>query len=74
MRPSRSEPVPLVDVARVAGASMPSGAEDIGITGVTLDSRSVRPGDLYAALPGSVTHGATFAEADIDRGPPWARF
>jgi UDP-N-acetylmuramoyl-L-alanyl-D-glutamate--2,6-diaminopimelate ligase len=32
----------------------------VGISGVTLDSRSVRPGDLYAAVPGAVTHGAAF--------------
>jgi UDP-N-acetylmuramoyl-L-alanyl-D-glutamate--2,6-diaminopimelate ligase len=31
------------------------------LTGVTLDSRRVRPGDLYAALPGFTTHGARFA-------------
>lgn len=31
------------------------------LTGVTLDSRSVLPGDLYAALPGANTHGARFA-------------
>jgi UDP-N-acetylmuramoyl-L-alanyl-D-glutamate--2,6-diaminopimelate ligase len=30
------------------------------LTGVTLDSRAVRPGDLYAALPGFTTHGARF--------------
>jgi len=32
------------------------------VTGCTLDSRAVRPGDLYAALPGSTAHGADFAE------------
>ncbi len=31
------------------------------VTGVTLDSRAVCPGDLYAALPGARTHGARFA-------------
>jgi UDP-N-acetylmuramoyl-L-alanyl-D-glutamate--2,6-diaminopimelate ligase len=31
------------------------------LTGVTHDSRAVRPGDLYAALPGSTVHGARFA-------------
>lgn len=35
-----------------------------GVTGITHDSRLVRPGDLYAALPGSRFHGARFcAEA-----------
>jgi len=32
----------------------------VAVTGVSLDSRSVLPGDLYAALPGAVTHGAEF--------------
>jgi UDP-N-acetylmuramoyl-L-alanyl-D-glutamate--2,6-diaminopimelate ligase len=31
------------------------------LRGVTHDSRAVQPGDLYAALPGSRQHGATFA-------------
>jgi UDP-N-acetylmuramoyl-L-alanyl-D-glutamate--2,6-diaminopimelate ligase len=31
------------------------------IRGVTLDSRRVHEGDLYAALPGANTHGARFA-------------
>jgi UDP-N-acetylmuramoyl-L-alanyl-D-glutamate--2,6-diaminopimelate ligase len=31
-----------------------------GVTGITHDSRFVRPGDLYAALPGSQVHGARF--------------
>jgi UDP-N-acetylmuramoyl-L-alanyl-D-glutamate--2,6-diaminopimelate ligase len=31
-----------------------------GVTGITHDSRLVRPGDLYAALPGSRHHGARF--------------
>ncbi|MCW2614005.1 MAG: UDP-N-acetylmuramoyl-L-alanyl-D-glutamate--2,6-diaminopimelate ligase [Frankiales bacterium] len=31
------------------------------VSGCTLDSRAVQPGDLYAALPGSRAHGADFA-------------
>lgn len=31
------------------------------MTGVTIDSRNVRRGDLYVALPGNRVHGATFA-------------
>jgi UDP-N-acetylmuramoyl-L-alanyl-D-glutamate--2,6-diaminopimelate ligase len=38
------------------------------VTGVTLDSRDVRPGDLYAALPGSRAHGADFAAAAAAAG------
>lgn len=35
----------------------------MAVTGVTHASQEVRPGDLYAALPGSRRHGAEFAAA-----------
>jgi UDP-N-acetylmuramoyl-L-alanyl-D-glutamate--2,6-diaminopimelate ligase len=35
--------------------------EPVTVTGVTHACAQVRPGDLYAALPGSRTHGARFA-------------
>ena len=38
------------------------------ITGLTLDSRAVRPGFLFAALPGSAVHGARFAGYAIQQG------
>jgi UDP-N-acetylmuramoyl-L-alanyl-D-glutamate--2,6-diaminopimelate ligase len=58
-RPTRVAAIPLADLARALGAKDPeSGAE---VTGITHDSRAVRPGDLYAALPGARAHGADFA-------------
>lgn len=33
---------------------------DPDITGISVDSRTVKPGHLFAALPGSTTHGADF--------------
>jgi len=41
---------------------------DVPVTGVTLRAQDVRPGDLFAALPGSSTHGARYAGDAIDRG------
>lgn len=38
------------------------------VTGLTLDTRLVQPGDLYAALPGANTHGAHFAAAALTAG------
>ncbi len=38
------------------------------LRGVTHDSRRVRPGDLYAALPGAHTHGAAFCEQAVAAG------
>jgi UDP-N-acetylmuramoyl-L-alanyl-D-glutamate--2,6-diaminopimelate ligase len=59
-------PVRLADVAAAAGAS--TDAPDVLVTGVTLDSRVVLPGDLYAALPGHVTHGARFVDSALAAG------
>ena len=49
-------------------AGLLPGAGDADVTGVTLDSRAVRPGDVYAALPGQHTHGARFASEAVRRG------
>jgi UDP-N-acetylmuramoyl-L-alanyl-D-glutamate--2,6-diaminopimelate ligase len=38
------------------------------VTGVSLDSRAVQPGDLYAAPAGSRAHGADFADAAARAG------
>ena len=37
-------------------------ANDVSITGITLDSRDVRSGDLFVALSGERVHGASFVE------------
>jgi UDP-N-acetylmuramoyl-L-alanyl-D-glutamate--2,6-diaminopimelate ligase len=60
-RPSAPRRTSLRDLADLLG--VPSPRPDGVVTGVTLDSRDVRPGDLYAALPGARTHGADFAAA-----------
>ena len=39
------------------------------ITGVTADSRRVKPGYLFAALPGVSVDGAAFAAAAVAAGP-----
>lgn len=40
----------------------------IEITGLSMDNRHIKAGDLFAALPGSAVHGARFAKAAIDAG------
>ncbi|UWZ53201.1 UDP-N-acetylmuramoyl-L-alanyl-D-glutamate--2,6-diaminopimelate ligase [Dactylosporangium aurantiacum] len=61
-RPRSVRPVLAVELAAVAGAPMTAQDGEVAVTGVTHSSSSVRPGDLYAALPGSRVHGAQFAE------------
>ena len=75
-RPDRVPPRPLAGLAALLGlrSAGPGGAsrgpigQPGGLTGITHDSRSVRPGDLYAALPGSTVHGARFCEAAAEAG------
>jgi UDP-N-acetylmuramoyl-L-alanyl-D-glutamate--2,6-diaminopimelate ligase len=49
-------------------AVLPAGAGAIRIAGLTSDSRAVKPGFLFAALPGSTVDGAKFIPAAIAAG------
>lgn len=44
------------------------GGRDPLVTGITSDSRAVRPGFLFAALPGSAAHGASYIPAALAAG------
>jgi UDP-N-acetylmuramoyl-L-alanyl-D-glutamate--2,6-diaminopimelate ligase len=70
LRPSAGAGARLPQLAAQVGAVMADGVvvPDVPVTGVTLRAQDVLPGDLYAALPGSTTHGARFAGHAIDRG------
>jgi UDP-N-acetylmuramoyl-L-alanyl-D-glutamate--2,6-diaminopimelate ligase len=41
---------------------------DRSVTGLTLDSRAVRPGDLFFALAGTQTHGEIYIESALQNG------
>ena len=49
-------------------ASMAPQAEAVGVTGLAVDSRTVKPGDLFFALAGSKTDGSRFIDAAIAAG------
>ena len=80
LRPLTTPGVTLSELARRAGLTdvatypapaapaLAAPAADVRITGVTLSSRRVRPGDLFAALPGGHAHGARFAAAACRAG------
>jgi len=61
-------------IAEAAGArivQMPATSRDPalpGPTGVTIDSRAVRPGDLFIGLPGSQVDGGRFAPGALAAG------
>ncbi|WP_200209731.1 UDP-N-acetylmuramoyl-L-alanyl-D-glutamate--2,6-diaminopimelate ligase [Micromonospora coerulea] len=67
-RPRTVNPVRLGDLAARLAVAPPEGAPDVAVTGVTHASQEVRPGDLYAALPGARRHGAEFASGAAEAG------
>jgi UDP-N-acetylmuramoyl-L-alanyl-D-glutamate--2,6-diaminopimelate ligase len=74
IRPARQQPKPLSALGSLLGVRLdPVGRSlspnDLGrVTGVTLDSRAVVPGDLYVALPGTKVHGAAFCANAVAAG------
>lgn len=71
-RPRDPAPVPLATLAADLGAAHAAGddpaATGLTVTGLTLSSVRVLPGDLYVALPGARAHGADFAPAAVAAG------
>ena len=71
-----TEPVDRAELAQLAaqlGGRLLVGAGDVptphtALVGVTLRAQHVRPGDLFAALPGARAHGADFAAEAIAAG------
>jgi UDP-N-acetylmuramoyl-L-alanyl-D-glutamate--2,6-diaminopimelate ligase len=68
-RPSTVRPRPVAELADLVGAAAhASVTPPPAVTGITHASDAVRPGDLFAALPGVRTHGARFAGAAAEAG------
>jgi UDP-N-acetylmuramoyl-L-alanyl-D-glutamate--2,6-diaminopimelate ligase len=59
--------VPLAELADLVGLPAPGGS-DVTVTGLTLASGDVQPGDLYATLPGARTHGVRYVAEAQRRG------
>ncbi|MCW2866208.1 MAG: UDP-N-acetylmuramoylalanyl-D-glutamate--2,6-diaminopimelate ligase, partial [Marmoricola sp.] len=69
LRPSSPPHTPLTEVVAWTGATLrPPGAGALEVSGLSLSSGRVRAGDVYAALPGSRAHGATYAAEAVAAG------
>lgn len=66
-RPQAPPRTSLATLADWLGVGRPD-ADDVVVTGISLSSQRVRPGDLYAALPGARAHGIDFARAALEAG------
>ena len=68
LRPRHVDPCAVAGLAAMLGVEPAAELGGVAVTGVTHDSRQVRPGDLYAALPGSRSHGASYSAHAADAG------
>jgi UDP-N-acetylmuramoyl-L-alanyl-D-glutamate--2,6-diaminopimelate ligase len=67
-RPAGIVPVALSSLRGRAGAGAQVLGSDVAVTGVTMASNRIRPGDLFAAAPGQAAHGATYAAQALAAG------
>ncbi len=74
IRPAHQKQRPLSALSSLLGVRLAAAGNSLGrselgcVRGVTLDSRAVRAGDLYVALPGARVHGAAFCGDAVAAG------
>jgi UDP-N-acetylmuramoyl-tripeptide--D-alanyl-D-alanine ligase len=61
-------PLTASELAALAGGRLVAGDPEARVTGVSIDSRTIRPGDLFVALPGARTDGHAFLADAAGRG------
>ena len=68
LRPQHPVPRSLSGLVDDVKLELRGDAAGLQLTGVSLSSRSVQPGDLFVGVPGSFGHGAAYAAAARDAG------
>jgi UDP-N-acetylmuramoyl-L-alanyl-D-glutamate--2,6-diaminopimelate ligase len=69
LRPEKPTPRTVGELGTLIGAELPDPeGRTVKVSGLTHDSRQVRPGDLYAAMIGENAHGATFVNQAAEAG------
>lgn len=58
----------LGEIARVVGATLPTGAESRAVSGYSLDSRTIKEGELFVAVVGENFDGRKFVQMALERG------
>ena len=60
--------ITLAELCPAAGGFTIIGDSSVLVSGLELDSREVKSGDLFAALPGHITHGSSFVDSATAAG------
>ncbi|HAA90418.1 MAG: UDP-N-acetylmuramoyl-tripeptide--D-alanyl-D-alanine ligase [Thermoanaerobacterales bacterium 50_218] len=62
------KPLPLIEVTKAVNGRLLSGTTESRVTGVSIDSRAIREGDLFFAFPGKRVDGHNFVEQALRKG------
>ena len=68
LRPEHQSPVALSSIATEFGLAWAASADDLFVTGISMNTSDLRPGDLFVAMPGLKTHGANYLAMAIEKG------
>ncbi|MGI6128646.1 MAG: UDP-N-acetylmuramoyl-tripeptide--D-alanyl-D-alanine ligase [bacterium] len=60
------QPLTVADIAKVTGGWVVAGQGEAQVTGVSTDSRKLKEGHLFVALPGEKVDGHAFVQASIN--------
>lgn len=61
-------PCNVTQLIRIVSGQTTATPADEPVTGISIDSRTVKPGDAFFALPGSKSHGVLFADEAVAHG------
>lgn len=68
LRPDAVLPVNLAQFAEHFDLPVTGDAESVELTGISMNTGDLRPGDLFVAMPGKKTHGANFIAQALSQG------
>lgn len=68
LRPDHVVPVSLQDFAEHFALPIIGDVTAIQLTGISMNTGDLRPGDLFVAMPGKKTHGANFVGKALELG------
>ena len=67
LRPEHVVPVSLHQLAKRFNLEL-NGEADVSVTGISMNTSDLRPGDLFVAMPGLKSHGANFVAKALEAG------
>jgi len=68
LRPDFVKPISLDEIATKFNLVVPEEYAPIVVSGISMNTGDLRPGDLFVAMPGVKTHGANFITKAIELG------